>query len=335
MKKQGSVLILSIWALSFLAVFASYIGLRIRHRASILATVSQNSQLRRIVSSGVKKSISLIRSDFQENFTEVSAERKQFLYNNISRMGKTALGNGHFEIINDNPAYAIQGKVFGVVDEESKLNLNFSDWISIKRLMQFVLDVGDDEASRLADAIIGWREFGSVELSGFYGNEYYSQLKYPYQTKNAEFERLEELKLVKGFGDEKYNKLLPYVTIFGDGQVNINTASSEVLLALGMDLITVEKILEVRRGEDGLEGTLDDFIFQRVFDVASDIASRIDITAEEMKQIDFINSLDLLKIDSYFYSILCKASSGKDGMIYYARVVYGVLENQIMYWREK
>ena len=39
--------------------------------------------------------------------------------------------------------------------------------------------------------------------------------------------------LVKGMTQQRYDKLINYVTIYGDGAVNINTASKDVLDGLG------------------------------------------------------------------------------------------------------
>ncbi len=58
-------------------------------------------------------------------------------------------------------------------------------------------------------------------------------------------------------------------TVLGDGKVNINTASADVLAALpGMDQKTAESIVEFRKGPDGVEGTSDDFVFASPEDLA-------------------------------------------------------------------
>ena len=54
---------------------------------------------------------------------------------------------------------------------------------------------------------------------------------------------LDEILLVKGMNKEIYDKLINFVTIYGDGAVNINTASKEVLEALGLADSLVDKIL--------------------------------------------------------------------------------------------
>ena len=87
----------------------------------------------------------------------------------------------------------------------------------------------------------------------------------PYRCKNAPFETLRELLLVKGMtetvfygqaGNETQNiepveGIQKYLTIYGDGKVNINEASSMVIQSLSdkMSPSVVQSIVEQRRIE--------------------------------------------------------------------------------------
>lgn len=58
-------------------------------------------------------------------------------------------------------------------------------------------------------------------------------------------------------------------TVLGDGKVNINTATADVLAALpGMDPKAAQMVVEFRKGPDGIEGTSDDFVFASPDDLA-------------------------------------------------------------------
>lgn len=68
----------------------------------------------------------------------------------------------------------------------------------------------------------------------------YASFDDPYQTKNAPFDTLEELRLVRGVGDDFWATFVEpkpddpesrIVTIYGSGAVNVNEAPPEVLLA--------------------------------------------------------------------------------------------------------
>ena len=141
------------------------------------------------------------------------------------------------------------------MDEESKINLNKTDQIVLTNLLIRVLALKEEEAGQLAAALLDWRQYGESEITGFFSEDYYSNLQYPYPKKSADYETLDEMLLVKGMTQQCYDKLINYVTIYGDGAVNINTASKDVLIALGLQESLVDKILSVRRGRDGLDAT--------------------------------------------------------------------------------
>lgn len=66
--------------------------------------------------------------------------------------------------------------------------------------------------------------------------------------KNGLFESVDELLLVKGLSRSDYDKLAPYVTIYGDGMININSAQAPVLVALSdsMDRDLADRIITRR-----------------------------------------------------------------------------------------
>jgi hypothetical protein len=110
---------------------------------------------------------------------------------------------------------------------------------------------------------VDWRDadFGFGHPSYGAEDEYYTHLSQPYACKNAPFEVPDELLLVKGINREIFDKIKPFVTVFGAGPANINTASRETLAALGLDERTVSKILDYRFGEDKEERNSDDRVF--------------------------------------------------------------------------
>jgi general secretion pathway protein K len=59
--------------------------------------------------------------------------------------------------------------------------------------------------------------------------------------------------------DDPYLGIASWLTTWGDGKVNVNTASREVLMTIpGLEDYDVDAILEGRLGEDGEAGTKDD-----------------------------------------------------------------------------
>jgi len=65
------------------------------------------------------------------------------------------------------------------------------------------------------------------------------------------FRSVEELLLVNGMTWDILKDIRDNITLYTSGAVNINTASAEVLTALGLDAGVVAKIIALRNGPDG------------------------------------------------------------------------------------
>jgi DNA uptake protein ComE-like DNA-binding protein len=64
------------------------------------------------------------------------------------------------------------------------------------------------------------------------------------------------------------SRITSLATTLGDGKVNINTASPDVIATLpGMDADTAQLVISYRRGPDGVDGTPDDHIFSQLEDI--------------------------------------------------------------------
>jgi type II secretory pathway component PulK len=224
---------------------------------------------------------------------------------------------------------------FGVVDEERKLNLNTVQPLVLQRLIEIVAGLKPEDAKRLAESILDWRQWGESQAAGFFSDEYYANLEHPYKKKDADYEVLDELLLVKGMTRDIYERLLPYVTVYGDGKVNINTASGPVLYALGLNETVVEKILIARSGKDEVEGTSDDYFFPNAYDVAAGVAAFQKLEKQEARAIDGLNVQGLLTVNSYYFSGSIQARLSRLGWSKNARMVISARENKVLYWREK
>lgn len=130
-----------------------------------------------------------------------------------------------------------------VEDEAGKLNintiiypngmLNEEAYNAFIRLLKF-LELDTSIADRVAD----WIDKDS-EQRRTNSEEW---------TKNGPFESVDELLLVKGISRADYDKLAPYVTIYGDGRININAAQIPVLVSLAdaVDKNLAERLVKYR-----------------------------------------------------------------------------------------
>jgi len=336
-QKKGSVLILTLWMLMFLTVFAVTIGLKIRQRATLLSRIEKRSQLHLIAAAGVKKAIAALRFDWQRHAGIYTSFAKFYRHNNNDVFRAQPVGYGSFDVsyqeIDRDEGVLTQR--FGVVDEERKMNINLIDRGRLRRLFERIILEDQDKAYELADAIIEWREPGKTKLESYFSEDYYNNLELPYKPKNEPFEIIDELLLVRGFNPEAYALVKPFITIYGDGQINVNTASREVLIALGLSEILVDKLLSVRSGADRVESTDDDYVFYKTFDIGSELEKFVELSEDELKLLERINANGFIKTNSSYYSITSIAKLDNDLDTHTVDCIYNPQQNSIEYWREK
>lgn len=88
------------------------------------------------------------------------------------------------------------------------------------------------------------------------------------------FKVKEEILLVEDITQEIFDKMKDSITVYGDGRVNINMASADVLSALGLDEELVEILMRFRKeyiGKDGEENTADDGAFTTSSNIVSQL----------------------------------------------------------------
>ncbi len=167
-------------------------------------------------------------------------------------------GVGHFELT--------------IVDEDSKIDVNTAargDIISRTRLSQQLLgllagpqynpmfehedfDHQYSDRQAICSALIDWADSdeerepcdprnAQANPAGGVEDNYYQVIGLPYFRKNAAFDSLEEVRLVRGVGDDFWatfvdpNPKKPKdrrLTVWGQGKVNVNTANAATLLAI-------------------------------------------------------------------------------------------------------
>jgi general secretion pathway protein K len=167
----------------------------------------------------------------------------------------------------------IEGGSFAVdiVDEDSKIDVNLAargDTFTQLRLAQELLgamagdqftplferrDRDDNFSNRatICGAIIDWADsdedlnacdpFSATPTSKATEDISYQLLKVPYFRKNAPYDSLEEMHLVRGVGDDFWATFVDpepskpkkrVLTVWGQGAVNVNTANAQTLLGL-------------------------------------------------------------------------------------------------------
>ncbi len=333
--QRGVILIYALWVLVFLTILAVGGAAGIRQKIIVLQKLDERARLAHLLDAGVKYTAVHIRQTLDATGFVYTPSVKADLHNNPEIFSRLFLGNDEAQCAYTIYDYGLPTVRFGVVDEERKINLNRVDGLTLARLVERVTGLKPDDASRLAAAILDWRDSGQSDLKGFWSQDYYPNLQFPYRKKDADYETLDELLLVAGMTKEIYERLSDYVTVYGQGQVNINTAPAAVLWAMGLEDVVVEKFLAVRRGKDGVEATRDDHVFLRTFDVAAEVNEAIKLEPQEKRALDVLNLQGRLTTQSHYFNVIIEGHLERSNFFKKVRAIIAARENRIIYWKEK
>ncbi len=138
-----------------------------------------------------------------------------------------------------------------VVDEARKLNLNQLINASNGQINeQFAAELERlftilGVSPEIIPAIADWIDTDSIS-SGQGGAEmdYYMRLMPPYAPRNGPMPTIGDLKMVRGVDDATFERLLPFVTVMPEMQVNVNTAPPEVLASLTPQLFQNQDLVK-------------------------------------------------------------------------------------------
>lgn len=330
-KQKGSILIAVLWSLFFLSALALAIHSYIGTQLDLASNLRDRVKMRYLAQSAVQRAILELRNDEVLEYDTLnelwSHNEKEFKDIVVSLDGSFSL-----KYVRD-MGEGVEETFYGMVDEERKININQVSSQVLKQLFEVIAEVPSPEAGDIADAIIDWRDEDD-ELSEYGAeNGYYQTLNPPYSCKNKNFEVLEELFLVKGMTQEIFDKVKSFITIFGDGGVNINTADTLVFQSLGLTLSLAEKIRRYRSGSDLMEGTEDDQAFSSADNIAAVLESSEGLSAEETELLNKSLEAGFLNVKSNYFmgyvtsQLIDEAKS--------QQIVFVINRNeQIQFWRE-
>jgi DNA uptake protein ComE-like DNA-binding protein len=107
------------------------------------------------------------------------------LYDDTQDFREVTLGRGTFSVLRRGHDEEGGGVIYGISDEESRLNVNTSDHDELTKIQGLNSDI--------ANAILSWRGQGSNVLE----TEYYLDQRPPYRPRGASFETVRELLMVR------------------------------------------------------------------------------------------------------------------------------------------
>jgi general secretion pathway protein K len=138
-------------------------------------------------------------------------------------------------------------------DESAKIDINTA-FEPLLRGLLVQSGLPEDEASRVLDAILDWRDPDDLKRPNGAEEPDYRAAGLSYKPANGPFQAIEELQLVLGMRPEIYRRMAPSITVFSRAPgVNPQLATREVLLAIpGATTEMVDEYLQRREAARAL-----------------------------------------------------------------------------------
>ena len=101
------------------------------------------------------------------------------------------------------------------------------------------------------ESLMDWLDSDDEPRPNGAERDFYQDLTPPYTPTNGPLSTLLEIRLIKGFDHETFEKLRPYITAYSEGSVNVNTADKIVLESLSSKIspFVADDIIKARENE--------------------------------------------------------------------------------------
>jgi type II secretory pathway component PulK len=245
--RHGFVLIAALWLLVALGAVGLDAALRSRTRRLAAANLLDEARARAAAIAGTEYARSRLTSAMLGRAEELRSEavsrarnsqtRRRALQSNVRTLFRNAdpaedPWRAPDELVTPEMAFGDARYTLRVRDTGAALNLNGADQDVLRQFFAQGLRLDYAHADRLAQAILDWRDEDELARLGGGEREEYLRAGAPMLPPNRDFVELDELRYVMGMTPDLYDLALPYLTLIGSGDVNINAAPEPVLLAL-------------------------------------------------------------------------------------------------------
>ena len=313
--KKGVALLISLWILIILSLIVGSLSIEMNIEGLILSKKRKKFNAEMLALSGIDYSRSIIEMKNKANELDINNEdefMKSALYvkKGLKSFNSISITNmGTFEIV--------------IESAETGRNINKLDryqWSEIFEMANIPSSLWDE----LIDCLYDWIDEGDFQrLNGAESDDpYYEDRGYP--VKNAPIDSVDELLFIKNWNEDiLYGKktddpqdeiigIANLLTVWGDGKVNLNTASTNLLLSFAeYEDWELSSIMESRLGLDGIENTLDDGI--RSIDEVNADSSKFKLQSELLK----VTSTGQCGSDKYKIECIMKIEGNKPKIVFW------------------
>ena len=192
-RRAASVLVGLLWCVALLSV----VVLGVLHTATLDLRVVKNHgdaiQARYLALAGIEKAKALLYHD-AANRKRSAQNHSGELYDASREFREVQFGRGEFSVLRQGSSEEPQGIVFGVADEESRLNVNHASSEELNKLYEI--------NPAVVAAIVDYRDEDNRVSTAGAESDYYVSLQPPYLPRNAPIATTRELLMIRGVSRE-------------------------------------------------------------------------------------------------------------------------------------
>ena len=257
--QDGIALLLVLWVLTILMVIVMSFSYMTRTETYATLSFKEGIENKFLAEAGIERGIMELfyRNHYKDQIVE------------IDNLGVWKTDGSPYEGQIDAGSYTVK-----IVDESGKVDINTTSDVVLKNLLMN-MGIRMEDADTITDSIMDWKD--SDDLHRLHGAEsdFYMSLPNPYKAKNARFDTIEELLLVKGmtpdilYGTPERTGIMLFLTVKANSNtININAAPKEVLAAIpGSSPEIADSIISYRQNKE----------IQDIQDVAGILGSNLNI----------------------------------------------------------
>jgi len=244
-RQRGIALLIVLWILTILMVIVFSFSVMTRGETYGLLAFREGMEKKFLAEAGINRGV------------------LEIVYRSVNQNQAVTLAGKELWRLDGTP-YDIQGGNGGyqvrIMDITGKISLNSltdSSGIVLKNLL-VNQGVSPENADIIVDSILDWKDADDLHRLSGAESDYYMSLPNPYKARNANFETLEELILVRGmtpeilYGKDQKKGIINFLSIHGTtNQINISAAPKEILAAIpGMNAAMADRLVEFRAVAD-------------------------------------------------------------------------------------
>lgn len=275
-KQEGAALLIVIGMIFIVSMVVWSFSFEANLEARLVSFKNKRFQAASLANSGIEYAKAILdrRSEARELEIEDMGEDQDgfmqsalYVQRGLSTTSEIELGEGRFSVT--------------IEPAETGRNVNLltrQQWTEIFEMA----NVPSTDWDAMIDCLEDWIDTSDARgLNGAESDDpFYQERGYP--VKNGPLDSVEELLLIKNWGpDILYGRpaddvndaiygIADILTVWGDGRVNLNSASTNLMLSFAeYEDWELASVFEARAGEDGILGTLDDGI-KSLNDVGAD-----------------------------------------------------------------